>query len=353
MLTDLRSISIRQREDDLICSLYNSDKLYKLANRILFRYLQLAKRAGLSRATIIDNIGYLNFNKKKKTHKAYSRIPSPDFSIPGNAITKNGYNCTRYNCNEILKCANESELLAFNKKHNIKLLQITSAYYRFQMDRAIITYCVRTNSVLQVRVMKTFRELFHVPDSFKFADLESLVTRSEGFWFIPWLLFFAVSKVQSLMHRNLNEDVDYIRRWIRQLGSAANVELVSRSEIPCLRNQYNSDVNRIVSGNTFMKPTVNGIWWNLMKKYKKQIIAGPSSSSVIFYDVVFNITGILEPTRKNKVSALALVLADYYPVHHSISEILQLYTEDADLPTYSLDMDDIEYLRRLGITRNM
>jgi hypothetical protein len=96
-----------------------------------------------------------------------------------------------------------------------------------------------------------------------------------------------------------------------------------------------------------MKPIYNGIWWNIMKKNNKQIFAGPSSSSILCYELLFNISNILDKTFVNKVKLLCLIIADYYPIHHSISEILQLYTEDAKLPKYNLSMNDCNYLKKL------
>ncbi len=349
---DGRPNSVKEAEDALICKLRSSPILYKLANKILFHYIQLAKAGGITRREMIYFIGQQTVNpvrsKRNTTRRRVSlSLRKYTFKVKGDAIVKNGYNCNKYNCEAIIDCSSEAELLEFNIKHNISLLQITSAFYIFQRNPKVINYCVRTKPYLQSRVLNAFKKLFHVPDSFTFSDLDKLASKSYGSWFYPWIIAFGYSNVYNLYHRNLYNDPDYVRKRMGEIKKASNLVLNEKSG--CLADQYNSNITSVVKGTTYYRPTINGVWWNLNKKYKKLLIAGPSGSSILFYDMIFNITGILKNTFKNKRDSLALLLADYYPIHHSISEILQVYTEDAKLPKYSLEMNDIDYLRRIGI----
>ena len=54
-------------------------------------------------------------------------------------------------------------------------------------------------------------------------------------------------------------------------------------------DEYDYD---IVRGDTYMDPVKNGIFWNAMKENHKDIVAGFSSSSVLGYNSIFNITHI-------------------------------------------------------------
>ncbi len=346
---DYRTAEIRKKENELSCNLKENPSLYKFACQLLFKVITLAKQVGYSDDEIVDFLESKNFNpsKKNRTRKVYSRIPPPDFTLQQNAILKNGYSCDSYDCKELLHMKSWKDIYRWNKEKNIKLLQITSSMYKFQMENRIITYCIQHSPILKERVVKAFRKYFHTPTSFSFQEIEVLVKESNGFWFYPWLLFFMESSIQNLMHRNLNEDKDYIRTWKRTLEGPKNVKTMKLKPGSCLKQQFNSSLKTVVTGNTYMQPTYNGIWWNLMQRYKKQILAGPSSSAVIFYQFFFSITKLIKPTRENKIKALGLLLADYYPIHHSMSEVLQLYTEDAALPTYSMNTSDVEYLRSL------
>jgi len=338
-------------ENRLSCFLKNNNLLYEFANEILYKLLQLAKKAKFTKTELIDIIKVIRFNPVATKKQAYSRIPPPKFTIKSNPIIKNGYNCNlNINiCTKILNINTLTEFIAFNRFNKITLLQITSASYKFQISNKLITYCISKNSKLKLYILNKFKQYFHTKDDFTYSDLEKLIKKSEGHWFLSWFNFFGSSNVPNLFHRNMNEDKDYIRLWKMNLDNISDVLIRDLKGNECLEEQYNNinGINDIVTGNTYMKPINNGIWWNVMKKYNKQIFAGPSSSSVLCYELLFNITKILDKTFINKVKLLCLIIADYYPIHHSISEILQLYTEDANLPKYNLSMNDFDYLKTL------
>ena len=44
---------------------------------------------------------------------------------------------------------------------------------------------------------------------------------------------------------------------------------------------------------------------------------------------------------------LYCILADYYQLYHSISEVLQEYSVDAKFKKYNLSMNDLEYIKKL------
>ena len=99
---DGRSKKDKEEQDALVYKLRSSPALYKLANKLLFNFIQLAKAANISKADILANLVQQNFNpeKRDKTRKRRSVFRST-LRIKGNAIVKNGYNCKRYNCNKI------------------------------------------------------------------------------------------------------------------------------------------------------------------------------------------------------------------------------------------------------------
>ena len=59
-----------------------------------------------------------------------------------------------------------------------------------------------------------------------------------------------------------------------------------------------------------------------MKKYKKEVVCGFSGSCVMIYQCVFNLYKIFDKSIKNKILVLLMVIVDFYPFYHSISEIL-------------------------------
>lgn len=350
---DFRKKNIKINEDIFINEIRESDIIYKFANKLLFNVLKIAQ-IYISNDDIINNISIMYFNQNN--NKKYSRIPGPAFKIKNDAIIKNGYKCNIIDCKKIIKMKNYKELLEYNKENDIKLLQITGAIYKFQIEDNIISGCIKEDKKLHDIIIETFCKYFNIKNM-SFKDLEKLINKSHSNWFIPWLYLFASSNTQNLMHRNLNENAEYIRKWVRVLQNKTDVETVdinNKKMVDNIINQYEDDkVNKLILGKTFMKPKVNGIWWNIMKENEKYIIAGPSSSSVLCFEFYFNITKILKPSKKNKIKLLMLILADYYPIHHSITEILIQYTVDSNLPLYSLDMNDISYIKKLIKSNNI
>lgn len=154
------------------------------------------------------------------------------------------------------------------------------------------------------------------------------------------------------MHHNVMNDSDYIRKWKSDLEytrqfDKSNYKLHKITRKNIKYNEFKGySENMIVLGNTYMKPRLNGIWFNLMKKYKKEVIAGPSSSAILAHQLIFDISKVLPKTEKNKVMLLLCILADYSVYHHSISEVIQTYASEASLKPYTIDMDTIEYLKQ-------
>jgi hypothetical protein len=341
---DYRTEKDKKRQENLLNKMRNSEYIYIYANKILFKAIQLLKKHKFKLENIENDIRIIYFNEKQKI-KGYSRMPPPKFKLKEQAIIKNGYSCDKDNmCKKLVSIDNLTEFIDFNKSNNISFSQIMGACYKFQINNTLVGKCLEKNTKLKNTMLAYFKKNFKVPNSFTFDDLKKLIKKSKGHWFYLWTLTFLAPK-DNLFNRHLNEDEDYIRKWVMVLDNVSQVETkkIKKSD-PTYAQYKNTDVKNVILGNTYMKPTNNSIWWNLMKKYKKQIIAGPSSSSGLCYQFIFDISNILEKTTKNKFLLLCLILCDYYPYFHSVSEILQIYTSDADLNKYDMEMDDVDYL---------
>lgn len=349
---DYRLDKDKKEQEHIINNMRKSEYLYIYANKILFKVIQLLKKFKFKKDEIENDIRIVYFNEKNKSNR-YSRVPPPKFKLKEQAIIKNGYNCKKNNlCKQLIEIDNFNEFVKFNKTNNISLSQIMGAYYKFQMNNNLVEKCLDKNKKLKETILESFKKYFNAPNNFTFNDLKELIKNSGGHWFYLWTITFLSSK-ENLFHRHVNEDEDYIRKWVMVLENSSQVELKKITKKDSVFSQYNTDIKNIVLGNTYMKPTNNSIWWNLMKKFKKQIIAGPSSSSGLCYQFIFDITNIFSNTTKNKFILLCLIICDYYPFFHSLSEILQIYTSDANLNKYNMGLNDVEYLmyyiKKLGL----
>ena len=355
MAFDFRLSSQKKLEDDYVCSLREDETIYKFANTILFKCIQLSKKANFPYNEIVNILRYHLFNpsKFKSTRKYYQKFnisnknKKQKFTLRKNAVVKNGYDCYSFNCYNIIKFKTEKELYDFNKTNKVPLLKITSALYKFQSTNKLITYCVKQSPLLTQRVLTFMNEYFGTPKSFTFSDLDKLTKSSKGSWFILWLIYNGSYDIHNIYHHNLINEGTFIRSSRYTFKKESEVHRKDIDDLTCVKSQYDKALDKIVLGTTYKYPVENGIFSNLFKKYKKNTIAGPSGSACMAYMFIFDISRILKDTYENKVLLLKMIIADYYEIHHSIGEILLEYYVDAKFPPYDLSMNDIEYINKL------
>jgi hypothetical protein len=305
----------------------NNFAVYKFASKMLWATISKALQVNMSFADI----------------ESYLKS---DIDVTGRNITvkKSGIDI------HLDKIHNFRQFFNFLQLAHVKFFQIMGALYKFTYDTKFITLIVRADVTLQQLILEKFRVYFAAPSSFTFEDLEDLIEKSKGEWFIPWLITYTTSSKQNLVRHNLNYDSDYVREWVRgghglQYVNACSNDLL-KSDVSLCSTYDNVEM---LKGNSYYKPVKDGIFENLMKKYGKEVIAGPSGSSIMTFQLVFNILKILT-SEKDKIMLLLCLVGDYYPIHHSIPEILMLYPEEASLPKYDLSMDPVEYIQKLAGT---
>jgi hypothetical protein len=343
MNKDFRKEPNKIKENEFICKLRKNKMLYEYANKILFGYITSALKNGLSKNDIIDiiEIEIVSNKSNKNKSKKNTGINSAKYTRKTPIIFKNGYDCENYDCNILFDFKNYKQLLEYNLKHNISIMQITSSYYKFQINNTYFTSIYKKDPVLKKKIVNTFNQYFLT--NYNFNEIDDIQKKSEGHWFYTWLLVFLNSPKKNLMHRNSSVDKDYVRKWVTDI-TMKDIVKTPQKKLTCIENMYDYKYD-IVRGDTYMKPVENGIFWNVMKKNNKEITAGFSSSSVLFYNAIFNITHILKATNKNKVIVLCLILLDYYESFHSMSEVLSFYSIEAGFDDYKLHNNDVNYVK--------
>ena len=58
-----------------------------------------------------------------------------------------------------------------------------------------------------------------------------------------------------------------------------------------------------------------------MKKYKRPYIAGPSGSTMLLYNLLFNVIGLRKDSH-TPAKMLGFIIGDYIPHFHTLTEIL-------------------------------
>lgn len=298
--------------------------LFRKACEILYKIIQKCKKIKIEYKYIISLI---KSDKQNKT-----------------IINKFGITCCY---KQLLDCNNFKDFYLIITEKMFSFNDIMGAIYKFTYDNKIIELFVDNNKNLQKKIMYKFRKYFNLPDTFNYIDLKELIHQSNGEWFIPWIITYILNDRENLVRKNLNYDSVYIRKWDINPSKKIYIEICdnffTKDNQLCKKSNY-----KVLAGNTYYKPTENSIFTNLMKKYNKEIIAGPSGSSVMTYQLLFIILDIIKNTPKNNVILLLLLIGDYVPIHHSICEILFVYINESIIPDkYHLKMNDLEYIFNL------
>jgi len=328
--TDFRSNNVKKDEHNYIKELLNSDELYEFACKILFLIIQHSKKIGVLQDNVINIL------------QTYSN---------NNIIIKLGYN--KKEALHLYKIHSLKEFIEWNREENNSFLQIMSAFYVFQRDNTFVKLCIDHDSKLRNEFMNTIYKYFKLPKSLGYLEFtKTIVEKSYGIWFYLWVITFLQNPKINLIHHHADADPDYIRRWASEIEFGKNVSknlLLHKLTRKNIKYDQLAHYKKktIVLGKTYMRPRINGIWFNIMKKYKKEIIAGPSSSCILGYQIIFDISKILPKTIENKKKLLLCMITDYSTYYHSLSEVLQTYVSEAELPKYTLEMNDIEYLKKL------
>jgi hypothetical protein len=204
---------------------------------------------------------------------------------------------------------------------------------------------ISNDNLLSKEVILIYNELFGEKIN-NFNEIKKMANKSNGDWLIPLLCIYGREQRTNIVTAGLNYDKIYVRE---ALGYSRNLEkndldIYTIQNNNCFKNKIKS--NKILLGDSYFKIIKNGVFENIMKKNKKEIISGFSGSSVMVYYFIFNLLKVLSKNKKNEILLLLMIILDFYPIHHSISEILVIYTRESKyLKKYYLNEDEMNYLK--------
>lgn len=165
----------------------------------------------------------------------------------------------------------------------------------------------------------------------------------------------------SVVRRNLNNQ-EYIRkRRDKQIGTYTNVTPMSKCPVfNSTKSSESTNYNiMMVNGDEWYEVVPNGLFENIMKKYKRTCKAGPSGSTLMLMNMVFGLFGnFIKPTPVNQKMLLLCIISDFVPVYHSLTEVLMIYSReyqnnpyDSTFNVYTIDENPVKWLaNHFGIT---
>ena len=262
-------------------------------------------------------------------------------------IQTNGINCKITNlCEKLIKIDDYNNFCNYIKSNNINVTQITGVIYSMSSSEIIYRTAIKNDTSLSEEIISIYSELFGEKIS-SFGEIEKIAKKSEGDWFIPLIYIYGKEKRTNIVDAGLNYDKVYIREalgYSRPITKKDfNIYKIKNND--CLKDNFYS--NKIVLGDSYFKIVKNGVFENIMKKNKKEIISGFSGSCIMLYNFIFNILKVLNKNIKNETLVLFMIILDFYPIHHSISEILVTYSRESKyLKKYYLNQNEFSYLKK-------
>jgi hypothetical protein len=260
-------------------------------------------------------------------------------------IQTNGLQCNTDICQQLLDIDNYKDFRTYIQQHNINVMQITGIIYTISSSEIIYKIAIRNDSALSHELTTIYSDLFgeKVKD---FDEIEKISEKSEGNWLIPLLFIYGKEKRTNIVNAGLNYDKVYVREalgYSRPMTKKDfNIHTIKKND--CFKSMFDS--KKIVLGDSYFKVVQNGVFENVMKKNNKELISGFSGSCVMLYNLIFNILKLLPRTKQNELLLLFMIILDFYPIHHSISEILITYSRDSKhLKKYYLHENEIKYLK--------
>jgi hypothetical protein len=260
-------------------------------------------------------------------------------------IQTNGINCKISNvCEGLIEINIYEKFYNFIKENNITIMQITGIIYNMSSSEIIYRVAIKNDTSLSKEIISIYSELFGDKIT-SFNEIEKIAKKSEGDWFIPLIYIYGKKERTNIVNAGLNYDKIYVRE---ALGYSRPMEtkdfkIYKLKNSDCFKSNF--DNNKIVLGDSYFKIVKNGVFENIMKKNKKEMISGFSGSCVMLYNFIFNILKILPKNKKNESLILLMIILDFYPFHHSISEILVTYSRESQyLKKYYLNENEMKYL---------
>jgi hypothetical protein len=314
----------------LHCELVKSKALFNFIVKLFYLILKKLKSLKIPNITNYLNIHLLD-NKYTKEE----------------IIQTNGINCNISNlCESLVKINDYKKFCSYIELNNINVMQITGVIYNMSSSEIIYRTAIKNDTSLSKEIISIYNELFGVKIT-SFNEIEQIAKKSEGDWFIPLIYIYGKEKRTNIVDAGLNYDKVYIRE---ALGYSRPIEkkdfnIYKIENNDCFKNNFYS--NKIVLGDSYFKIVKNGVFENIMKKNKKEIISGFSGSCIMLYNFIFNILKVLNKNIKNELLVLFMIILDFYPIHHSISEILVTYSRESHyLKKYYLNQNEFYYLKK-------
>lgn len=245
----------------------------------------------------------------------------------------------------VIKWVKENDRKSYENRLNDpkKFHKMMGSIYSFterrnNANQQFVVCRIEKNKKLQRMILNRILNLFCLPSTFTWNDLKKAIGKQPKNMDIFYSALIDMTTCpKSTIRRNLSKP--YIRSSTTELYTVPK----NQSSNKCHKSVTTNSRAKIVTAKSYYD-IEDTFFSNVLKKYGRDVLAGPSGSLLVTYDFVFKILGI-KNTEKNRMLLLGCAIADYIPFHHTVTEILISYSKELNLG-YTLDKDPIEFIMK-------
>jgi len=284
---------------------------------------------------------------KKNTHSKWFSIIRHSLieKIDGKIILKIGF--TNCELNKIIQFINNKEHSQFLLYLEDKFLKVT-ACINYLCEPEYTIYHVNFNKELQTKFLKQLKNyLFTTDITWKdIMNTYKLLKNNEERNLYNFLIFdfiYAADDIDSVYRQNLSNMSFFRERLSKFNHNKSNFFKLNTCKKSIVDDNFNE--YGIYNSTEKYKINKNSPYYKIMIKHNKNILSGPSGSTALLYITLFQFYKV-PFTYKNKILLLGMIIADYIPLWHALSEILLLaYPEikDKNIPEFTLNTNSVVY----------
>ena len=189
-------------------------------------------------------------------------------------------------------------------------------------------YHVNVNKSLQNEFIKNLDTLFLIKD-FKWNDFIKIYNsspknyrKSYNFFIFNIIIYGSNDKQNMSLYKKNLVYFDFIKKNIQadKKNRSSVLKRIKNCNKSCI-SEKNYEEYSIYDSRNFYEIDKKMPYAKIMNKLNEPYLAGPSGSTSILYINLFKFYSFPE-TKENKVMLLCVIIADYIPLWHTLSEIL-------------------------------
>ena len=227
----------------------------------------------------------------------------------------------------------------FEKLHDKKYFKkIMGSIYKFILCKELYKCIIYNDKNLQSKLVTNIQLFFSTDKNIDWEFIKLLLDNNDNSRIL--IDFLTKMKLDYSLYPIFSKE-KYVR------GAVEDIDLINKENIEeCHKTLLDNDsLSKLATGKSWYKVDDNSIFAKICNKYNRTYFSGPSGSSILTYNLIFEIIKI-EKTNENILLLLCCIIGDYVPYYHSLIEILITYSTKLK-ERYTLNMDPVEYVKKI------